>query len=187
VPFDSAHKFMATFHQIVTDEGVDIVRAFVKGAPDVLLARSNRAIDATGAAVPVGNLSADFIAHNERLASQGLRVLAVAHRDFDLEAWGEISDEDPITLIEDLTFLALIGIIDPPRPEAAAAIAIAHQAGIDVKMITGDHAITAAAIGNDLGLTGNSLTGADLDSLSDDDLDTALDTTSVFARVSPLR
>jgi Ca2+-transporting ATPase len=88
-------------------------------------------------------------------------------------------------LIEDLTFLALIGIIDPPRPEAAAAIAIAHQAGIDVKMITGDHAITAAAIGNDLGLTGESLTGADLDSMSDDDLDTALNTTSVFARVSP--
>jgi Ca2+-transporting ATPase len=185
VPFDSAHKFMATFHQIVTDEGVDIVRVFVKGAPDVLLARSNRAIDATGAAAPVANLSADLIAHNDRLASQGLRVLAVAHRDFDLEAWGEISDEDPITLITDLTFLALIGIIDPPRPEAAAAIAVAHQAGIDVKMITGDHAITAAAIGKDLGLTGDSLTGADLDALSDDDLDTALDTTSVFARVSP--
>jgi Ca2+-transporting ATPase len=61
----------------------------------------------------------------------------------------------------------------------------AHQAGIDVKMITGDHAITAAAIGHDLGLAGNSLTGADLDALSDDDLDTALDNTSVFARVSP--
>jgi len=185
VPFDSAHKFMATFHQIVTDEGTDIVRVFVKGAPDVLLARSNRAIDATGAAAPVANLAADLTAHNERLASQGLRVLAVAHRDFDLEAWGEISDEDPISLITDLTFLALIGIIDPPRPEARAAIAVAHQAGIDVKMITGDHAITAAAIGNDLGLTGNSLTGADLDGMSDDDLDTALDNTSVFARVSP--
>lgn len=185
VPFDSAHKFMATFHQIVTDEGVDIVRAFVKGAPDVLIARSSRAIDSTGSASAIGDVSQDLFAHNERLASQGLRVLAVAHRDFDLEAWSEISDEDPITLINDLTFLALVGIIDPPRPEARDAIAIAHQAGISVKMITGDHAITAAAIGHNLGLTGDSLTGADLESMSDEELDVALDTTSVFARVSP--
>lgn len=185
VPFDSAHKFMATFHQIVTDEGHDIVRVFVKGAPDVLISRSTRAIDSTGTAAPIGQISSDLSAHNERLASQGLRVLAVAHRDFDLEAWSEISDEDPITLINDLTFLALVGIIDPPRPEARDAIAIAHQAGISVKMITGDHAITAAAIGHNLGLSGDSLTGADIERMSDEELDVALETTSVFARVSP--
>ena len=185
VPFDSAHKFMATFHQITTDEGHDIVRVLVKGAPDVLMQRSVRAIDETGSAAPMGDLLAELTAHNERLASQGLRVLAVAHRDFDLEAWNEISAEDPISLVHELTFLALVGIIDPPRPEARDAIAIAHQAGISVKMITGDHAITAAAIGHNLGLTGDSLTGADLESMSDDELDAALDTTSVFARVSP--
>ncbi len=185
VPFDSAHKFMATFHQIATDEGNDIVRVYVKGAPDVLLARSTRVINEAGAADPVAVLTPQLHAHNERLASQGLRVLGVAHRDFDLDAWGEIADEDPISLIEELTFLALVGIIDPPRPEARDAIATAHQAGIEVKMITGDHAITATAIAIELGLTGTSLTGVDIEAMSDDDLDAVLDTTSVFARVSP--
>ena len=185
VPFDSAHKFMATFHQIATDKGSDIVRVYVKGAPDVLLARSTRVINENGTATPVAELAPAVHAHNERLASQGLRVLAVAHRDFDLEAWSEIATEDPMSLIEELTFLALVGIIDPPRPEARDAIAIAHQAGISVKMITGDHAITAAAIGHNLGLTGDSLTGAHLETMSDEELDVALDTTSVFARVSP--
>ena len=185
VPFDSAHKFMATFHQIATDKGSDIVRVYVKGAPDVLLARSTRVINDNGTATPVAELAPAVHAHNERLASQGLRVLAVAQRDFDLEAWSEIANEDPMSLIEELTFLALVGIIDPPRPEARDAIAIAHQAGISVKMITGDHAITAAAIGHNLGLSGDSLTGADLETMSDEELDIALDTTSVFARVSP--
>jgi Ca2+-transporting ATPase len=185
VPFDSAHKFMATFHQITTDEGHDIVRVFVKGAPDVLMQRSVRAIDGTGSAAPIGDLHADLAAHNERLASQGLRVLAVAHRDFDLEAWNEISAEDPISLVHELTFLALIGIIDPPRPEARDAIAIAHHAGISVKMITGDHAITAAAIGRDLGLTGGSVTGAELELMSEEELERIISHTSVFARVSP--
>ena len=185
VPFDSAYKFMATFHQITTEEGQDIVRVFVKGAPDVLLARSTRVIDEAGTAAPVASLAPDLHAHNERLASQGLRVLAVAHRDFDLDAWGEIADEDPMSLIEELTFLALVGIIDPPRPEARDAIAIAHQAGIHVKMITGDHAITAAAIGRDLGLKGNAITGAEIEAMSEEELERILDTTSVFARVSP--
>ena len=185
VPFDSSHKFMATFHQIASDEGNDIVRVYVKGAPDVLLARSTRIINHTGSAVPVAELTPEIHAHNERLASQGLRVLAVAHRDFDMEAWSEIADEDPMSLIEELTFLALVGIIDPPRPEARDAIAIAHEAGIHVKMITGDHAITAAAIGRDLGLTGDAVTGAELEVMSEEELERILDTTSVFARVSP--
>ena len=185
IPFDSAYKFMATFHQMVTDEGRDVVRLYVKGAPDVLLNFSTRVIDKTGAAADISSHRSDLLAHNSRLAAEGLRVLAVAQRDFELEAWQELSDEDPMSLVQDLTFLALVGIIDPPRPEARDAIATAHAAGISVKMITGDHAVTAAAIGQSLGLQGNAVTGEDLEKLTDDELDKMIDSTTVFARVSP--
>ena len=185
IPFDSAHKYMATFHQMVTDEGRDVVRLYVKGAPDVLLNYAARVIDKTGAAADISAHYTGLLSHNSRLASQGLRVLAVAQRDFDLESWQELSDEDPMSLVQDLTFLALVGIIDPPRPEARDAISIAHAAGISVKMITGDHAVTAAAIASNLGLHGNVVTGEDLEKLSEDDLDNMIDSTTVFARVSP--
>jgi Ca2+-transporting ATPase len=185
IPFDSAHKYMATFHQMVTDEGRDVVRLYVKGAPDVLLNYAARVIDKTGAAADISAHYTGLLSHNSRLASQGLRVLAVAQRDFDLESWQELSDEDPMSLVQDLTFLALVGIIDPPRPEARDAISIAHAAGISVKMITGDHAVTAAAIASNLGLHGNVVTGEDLEKLSEDELDNMIDSTTVFARVSP--
>jgi Ca2+-transporting ATPase len=185
IPFDSAHKYMATFHQMVTDEGRDVVRLYVKGAPDVLLNYASRVIDRTGAAADISVHYTGLLSHNSRLASQGLRVLAVAQRDFDLESWQELSDEDPMSLVQDLTFLALVGIIDPPRPEARDAITTAHAAGISVKMITGDHAVTAAAIASNLGLHGNVVTGEDLERLSEDDLDNMIDSTTVFARVSP--
>lgn len=185
VPFDSAHKFMATFHQLATDEGRDVVRLYVKGAPDVLMNRSVWVIDESGTAADINQHREHLLAHNERLASQGLRVLAVAQRDFDLEAWDGLRGEDPISLVEELTFLALVGIIDPPRPEARDAIAQANEAGISVKMITGDHAVTAAAIGTSLGLTGKAISGADLDQLTDEQLDEIIDETAVFARVSP--
>jgi Ca2+-transporting ATPase len=185
IPFDSAYKFMATFHQMVTDEGRDVVRLYVKGAPDVLLNFATRVIDKTGAAADISSHYSELLAHNSRLAAEGLRVLAVAQRDFDLESWQELSDEDPMSLVQDLTFLALVGIIDPPRPEARDAIATAHAAGISVKMITGDHAVTAAAIGQSLGLQGNAVTGEDLEKLTDDELDKMIDSTTVFARVSP--
>lgn len=185
IPFDSAYKFMATFHHMVTDEGRDVVRLYVKGAPDVLLNFSTRVIDKAGAAADISSHYSELLAHNSRLASEGLRVLAVAQRDFDLESWQELSDEDPMSLVQDLTFLALVGIIDPPRPEARDAIATAHAAGISVKMITGDHAVTAAAIGSSLGLHGNVVTGEDLEKLSEEELDNMIDSTTVFARVSP--
>lgn len=185
IPFDSAYKYMATFHQMVTDDGRDVVRLYVKGAPDVLLNYSSRVIDKTGAAVDISTQYDELLNHNRRLASDGLRVLAAAQRDFDIESWQELSDEDPMSLVNDLTFLALVGIIDPPRPEARDAIATAHAAGISVKMITGDHAVTAAAIGDSLGLRGNVVTGDELEKLSEDELDNMIDSTTVFARVSP--
>jgi len=190
VPFDSATKLMATFHELAGSSGQRLVRMFVKGAPDVILARCNSAIGADGVAQPITSATADLLAHNDRLGSEGLRVLAVAQRDIPLDAWTEFaaSGADPAELVGDLVLLALVGIVDPPRPEAKAAIAEARQAGITVKMITGDHAVTARAIGQELGLAEGdvqAVTGADLDRMDDDELDRRIDDISVFARVAP--
>ncbi|MEZ5271264.1 MAG: HAD-IC family P-type ATPase [Ilumatobacteraceae bacterium] len=187
VPFDSAHKFMATVHEMITGAGRRVVRVIVKGAPDVLLARSTTVIDRDGAVAPAADHRETLLAHNDRLAGDGLRVLAVASRDLEPDAWHEFTagGGDVMELCDGLTVLALVGIVDPPRPEARDAIAVAHAAGIDVKMITGDHATTAAAIGAELGLHGASVTGADLDRMDDEELDRRIDDITVFARVAP--
>jgi Ca2+-transporting ATPase len=187
VPFDSANKFMATVHEMNTDAGERVVRILVKGAPDVLLARATTVIDGDASMAPIAQHATTLAEHNERLGSQGLRVLAVAQRELSIEAWYEFaeSDSDTIELVSDLTLLSLAGIVDPPRPEARDAIAEAHAAGISVKMITGDHAATAAAIGEQLGLRGEAVTGADLDRMDDDELSRRIDDITVFARVAP--
>jgi Ca2+-transporting ATPase len=190
VPFDSATKLMATFHELAGSSGDRVVRMFVKGAPDVIVARSSSAIGADGVAQPIATATPELMRHNDRLGSEGLRVLAVAQRDIDLDAWTEFtaSGSDPAELVGDLMLLALVGIVDPPRPEAKAAIAEARQAGITVKMITGDHAVTARAIGQELGLSSGdvvAVTGADLDTMDDAELDRRIDDISVFARVAP--
>ena len=187
VPFDSANKFMATAHELVDADGDRRVVLYVKGAPDVLLARSSEVISRDGTAVPIQQHAEELREHNQRMAEQGLRVLAVAQRELSVEDWAELVDTgtDPITLARDLTLLALAGIVDPPRPEATLAIADAHAAGIAVKMITGDHATTAAAIGRELGLQGHAVTGADLDRMDDAELAARIDDITVFARVAP--
>lgn len=190
VPFDSTLKLMATFHSLALSSGEEVVRVFVKGAPDVILDRSSTVIGADGTALAINDARAELLAHNDRLADEGMRVIAVAQRDFTLEAWDEFraSHVDPVDLLGNLVLLALVGIVDPPRPEAKVAIAEAKAAGIAVKMITGDHASTARAIGKELGLvegSASALTGADLDRMSDDELDRRIDDVSVFARVAP--
>ena len=137
---------MATFHRMQDESGRDVVRCLVKGAPDQLLARA-----ASGptpedlSIVPVDDeFKQRYMDENERLASQGLRVMATGRKDFDPDAFDPSADLLP--LLDGLTVLALVGIVDPPRPTAKAAIATAHEAGIRVRMITGDHAVTAAAI-----------------------------------------
>jgi P-type Ca2+ transporter type 2C len=187
VPFDSANKFMATVHEMVDGSGHSMITLFVKGAPDVLVGRSTKVIDNHGVASPISAHLDDLRDHNERLAAEGLRVLAVAQRELTPEAWSEFTADggDPIELVGDLTLLALVGIVDPPRPEAKLAIADAHTAGMSVKMITGDHAATAKAIGGELGLHGEAVTGADLDQMDDDELARRIDDITVFARVAP--
>jgi Ca2+-transporting ATPase len=175
---------MATIHRRDGGDGVDV---FVKGAPDVLLARTTTVIGPDGAPRPFDDAVETLTGAIDDMGARGLRVLAVAGRTLDRaehRAWIE-SGSDPDQLVRDLEIIALVAIVDPPRSEARDAIAEAHDAGIDVKMITGDHGVTAAAIARDLGLTGDVLTGAELDRLDDAALSERLDATTVFARVSP--
>ena len=145
LPFDTAYKLMATFHRMPDESGRDVVRCFIKGAPDQLLARASTHLDPALATVPADEaFKGRYLAENERLAAKGLRVMATARKDFD--AAGFDPGADMLELMQDLTMLALVGIVDPPRAAAKAAIATAHDAGIQVRMITGDHAVTAEAI-----------------------------------------
>ena len=178
IPFDSAHKFMATFHR-----NGEQVRMHVKGAPDVLLARANSFLGAAGDATLDGPARTGFETENARLAGQAMRVLAVAHRDIALRDFNATADLMPWA--QQLSLVGLVGIIDPPRPEAREAIQLCQQAGIQVKMITGDHALTAAAIARELGLHGAVLTGAELERIDVAELSRHIEDTAVFARVAP--
>jgi len=184
VPFDSEYKFMATFHNMTDAQGKPLVRAFVKGAPDVLIARAGYFWLPDGAAQPVTDENRGLaLLENERMAAAGERVMVVARRDFDpatFDPKGKLID-----LMKDLTLLAMVGIVDPPRAEARDAIARCHSAGIQVRMITGDHAVTAAAIGKQLGIEGDALTGAQFSAMSDEQLTQNLDGIGVIARVAP--
>src|SRR5215207_6744576 len=184
LPFDTAYKLMATFHRMTDESGRDVIRCFVKGAPDQLLARASSHLDPAleTAAVDEG-FKARYLGENERLAKKGLRVMATARKDFD--SAGFDPGADLLELMDGLTLLALVGIVDPPRPAAKVAIATAHDAGIQVRMITGDHAITAEAIARELGIRGRAISGAQFAELDDDQADAEIDEIGVIARVTP--
>ncbi len=131
----------------------------------------------------MGDATTQVLAENDRLAADGMRVLAVARRDFDPASFDPSSDL--LALVTDLQLLALVGIVDPPRKEAKDAIALCKDAGIRVRMITGDHATTAAAIAGQLGIYGKAMTGAEFAALSDDQLRAEVDDIGVVARVAP--
>ncbi len=181
IPFDSSHKYMATFHH----DG-DTVRLWLKGAPDVVLARVTQVLDRHGAQALTADLAASLRRENERLAGDAMRVLALAGRsipaaDFDPAAAPEVLQ----AWAQDLTLTALVGIIDPPRSEARDAIALCAAAGVQVKMITGDHPVTAAAIASQLGLQGETHAGRELDGLSPSEVAALVERSAVFARVAP--
>jgi Ca2+-transporting ATPase len=184
VPFDSDYKFMATFHNMTNEKGKPVVRCFVKGAPDVLIARGGSFWLPDGETVAVTDENRHLaLAENERMAQAGERVMVVARKDFDPQTFdpkGKLLD-----LVNDLTLLTMVGIVDPPRAEAREAIAKCHGAGIQVRMITGDHAVTAAAIGHELGIEGLALTGAQFAAMSDEELMQKLPEIGVIARVAP--
>lgn len=179
IPFDARHRYMVTAHLDAGDPTQVVV--IVKGALDVLLERCTRLLEPSGTTATLGASTSEGVSTAmRRLAGDGLRVLAVAERraprqGFDPDALAE--------LLEDLTLLGLVGLLDPPRDSVVESIAACHGAGVDVKMITGDHAATAEAIAQELGIVGRTCTGADLDALGDDD--STLGDVGVFARVSP--
>ncbi|HTR94561.1 MAG TPA: HAD-IC family P-type ATPase [Trebonia sp.] len=184
LPFDAAYKLMATFHKMTDASGKQVIRCYVKGAPDQLLARAVTLLDADGGPTPVDRRSRErYQAENQRLGKQGLRVIATARKDFDAAAFDPGADLLP--LVTGLELLALVGIVDPPRPTARASIATAKKAGIRVRMITGDYAVTAAAVARQLGIDGTVIGGAEFGAMDDEEALARIDDVGVIARVSP--
>ena len=183
LPFDAAYKMMATFHAMKDEAGKDVVRGYIKGAPDQLLARAKDAHGPDGSPVAIADIRDGYMVENERLGTQGLRVMATGQKDFDPATFDP--DADLLPAIDGLTLLAIVGIVDPPRPAAKDAIAQAKAAGIQVRMITGDHAVTAGAIAHQIGIEGRAITGAEFRAMSDEEAMRQIDGIGVIARVSP--
>jgi len=185
IPFESEHQYMATLHAVGNNKSS---RVYMKGAVEAILARSSTMLGENGDTVA---LQADAVlGYVDKMAAQGLRVLAFA----SIEIPADIRDIGHDQVASGLTFLGLMGMIDPPRAEAITAVKVCQSAGIRIKMITGDHALTAAAIAGQLGLGGAVeldarsvpvLTGRDLEKLSNSELIEAAENTAVFARVTP--
>ena len=167
IPFDSEKQYMATLNNNV----------IIKGAPEVVLKRCSEHIGGTKLDPQ------QIITQTEFLGSKGMRVLAIAQKK-----WTKTTDDLTTDDVEQgFEFVGLIGMIDPPRAEAIEAIKACHNAGITVKMITGDHHATARAIGMELGLSkdGNVVTGVALSKMDDAELDKTIQNTNIFARVAP--
>ena len=175
--FDSDRKLMSTLHD--TDEGPTL---YTKGAMDVLLARSTRLLTSQGPVPLTPELRAQIEQVNRQQSESGLRVLAFALRPLPSARLLALAEET------DYTFVGLISMIDPPRPESVQAVADAKRAGIRTVMITGDHKTTATAIAKQIGIFGEgdqALDGVELEGMSDAALDEVLPKTAVYARVSP--
>ena len=175
--FDSDRKLMSTLHDI---DGTPTL--FTKGAIDVLLDRSKWLLTRQGKVELTPERKEEIARVNMQLSMEGLRVLAFAYRELDGVRPPTLEDEN------DFTFIGLISMIDPPRPEAIQAVADAKRGGIRTIMITGDHKVTASAIARQLGIFRDgdeAVSGLELDQMTDADLDQRLDKISVYARVSP--
>lgn len=182
VPFDSIRKLMTTIHQL--EDGKYLVAT--KGAPDMLLDRVTKIEKHGEISVFTEDDRTTLMKLNKEMATQALRVLAMAYKVID--SLPEIVDTNSIE--HDLIFAGLVGMIDPERKEAAAAIKVAQSAGIRTIMITGDHRDTAQAIAKRLGILrpdqeDGVLTGSELNDISDEELERTVETYSVYARVSP--
>ncbi|GAB58113.1 cation-translocating P-type ATPase [Rheinheimera nanhaiensis] len=176
IPFDAAHKYMATLHS--DHQGHAYV--FIKGAPEAVLAKCQGYYSANGAVALDSHYWQQQV---NQIAAAGQRVLALAVKCLSHQQT-LLNERD---LQQGVLLLGLVGLIDPPRPEAISAIADCQQAGVRVKMITGDHAATAAAIASQLGLADAAtvLSGYELDKLTDTELRQAVQHTAVFARTTP--
>lgn len=179
LPFDSGRKMMSTFH----GENGKIVQ-YVKGAPDELLSRCTKTVSKNGVIAMTDETRKTILAENKAMADKALRVLGCAYREYDVIPTDVTVEENE----KDLTFIGLCGMIDPVRPEVKDAIKDCKTAGIRPIMITGDHKDTAVAIALELGIiksASEAITGAELNELSDEQLEKSIDKYSVYARVQP--
>lgn len=172
IPFDSENQYMVTLN------GGKNKIAIIKGAPEVVINKCDSSF-------LVSSLDKQLIhAEIEKMGNRGMRVLAVAQKQ-----WSESDNSElvPVDIKGGFSFIGLIGMIDPPRPEAIEAIRACHTAGIEVKMITGDHPTTALAIGMELGLTTEKrvVSGVQLSKMDDTELEEIVKFTNIFARVAP--
>ena len=179
-PFDSGRKMMS----VVVEEADGSYEQYTKGAPDVVLGLCTKVYDGEKVVPMTEARRAELLAANKAMADEALRVLALASRTWDAVP----ADCSPEALEHDLTFCGLSGMIDPERPEVAAAISEAQGAGVRTVMITGDHIDTAFAIAKNLGIASDrsqAITGAELDKMSEDELDRNIERYCVYARVQP--
>ena len=179
--FDSDRKLMSTVHELAPNQWV----SYTKGAPDVLLSRCTM-IWENGQAVPMTeDKRQQILQANDEMAEQALRVLAMAYKPIEALP----TQEDELEALEqELVFVGMTGMIDPPREEAKKAVETCRQAGIQAVMITGDHKTTAVAIAKSLGILTEgkeALTGQELDQLSDEELEQRVENIAVYARISP--
>lgn len=175
LPFDSDRKLMSTKYLVEGEETV-----LTKGAPDILLERCTRILEKNEIRQMTAADKKTILRQNQSFSEQGLRVLAFAYK-VDIEPLSTETEKD-------FVFLGLVSMVDPPRPESVQAVADAKHAGIRTVMITGDHKVTATAIARKIGIFEDgdlALTGAELDVMSDKELEKAIDRVSVYARVSP--
>jgi len=191
IPFTSERKRMTTVHKMAEKKLV----AYMKGAPEVILNRSTM-ISKKGETRKLGKKEKEKILKlNEQMASDALRILGVAFKevnDIDLENFHELSKTEEINkgIENNLVFIGLIGMIDPPRDEAKEANDLCQQAGIKTIMITGDHKLTAVAVAKEIGIMKTNpkhgvLTGNELDSISDEEFERIVEDIRVYARVAP--
>ena len=195
IPFDSERKRMTTIHCLADDQASSFITrddrrdgsplvAFVKGAPDILLEHCDRFIESSLAQPLTPQKQQEILEANRNMASQALRVLAVAYRPLS-----DLSDSPtPMEVEKGLIFVGMLGMIDPARPEVKAAVEVAKRAGLKSVMVTGDYRETAIAIAQEIGLLssgGQVLTGAELDRLDDEEFLNMVERVDAYARVSP--
>ncbi|WCD89998.1 Calcium-transporting ATPase 1 [Streptomyces xanthophaeus] len=183
LPFDPEYKLMATFHSAADVSGRQVVRCFVKGAAPAVMARAATAL-AAGKSVPWdGDLLRRAEAQNERMGGEGRRVMAAATRDLDPDGFDP--DGDLLAYVTDLQMTSLVGMVDPPREEARAAVADAQAAHIRVRLVTGDDVTTGAAIARQIGIPGEAVLGADFAAMSEDEQLARIEEIGVVGRVAP--
>ena len=183
LPFDPTYKLMATFNDTTDADGKKVVRCFVKGAAPAVAGRTGTVVSGGSTVEITDDLREKAKGAVARMGGQGLRVMAAAYRDIDPADFK--ADGDLLSYVTDLRLLSIIGMIDPPRAESAAAVKEAQAAHIRVRMVTGDDVVTGAAVAKQVGIPGEAVLGSDFAAMSEADRLAKIDDIGVVGRVAP--